>query len=89
MEGIINRITTLAGGRQKVREQTGGEALIALIRQTGREIEAVRSRFDLETDFDLIDSFVMELNALERRYDYLIKEAKRERVTADYRLDII
>lgn len=86
MEGIRNRITTLTAGKQKTQVQTGDAELIELIRQTGREIEAVRSRFDLETDFDLIDSFVMELNSLEKRYDFLIKEAKRERVRADYRL---
>lgn len=56
--------------------------LIQRIQETGREIEAVRSCFDLETDDDLIESYIMEMVSLEKRYDYLIKEAKREKIAA-------
>ena len=45
-------------------------------------IQALQSCFDLETDFDLIDTYALELCSLERRYSYLIKKAKREKIRA-------
>lgn len=49
------------------------------INQLRLQISVVQSHFDIQTDFDLIDSNIHELDSLEKRYTYLIKEAKRRR----------
>ncbi len=87
MEGIINRFSQIANRKpDKTQTLQAGEnerqELMDAIRRTAGELEAVRSRFDLETDFDLVDACILELNSLERRYDYLIKEARRQRIAA-------
>lgn len=49
------------------------------INQLRLQISVVQSHFDVQTNFDLIDSNIHELDSLEKRYTYLIKEAKRRR----------
>ncbi len=87
MEGILSRITRVALGAQiQKKETTAAEErrlqLLEQIRETGKEMAAVRSRFDLETNFDLIDAYILEMESLEKRYGYLIKEAKQAKIAA-------
>lgn len=72
--------------RTRVREEiaareAGRVELMGLLRETSRRLAAVRSCFDNETNGDLMDSYILELDALERRYGYLLKKAKRENIT--------
>ncbi len=85
MEGIIGRALPRASAR-KEQAQDGSEELLALIRQTGRELETVRSRFELETDFEMVEAHILELNSLEKRYDCLIREAKKRHVEGKVRI---
>lgn len=86
MEGITAILSRLPIVRQREKEmanavQSRAELLKAL-RETSREINAVQSCFDHETNFDMIESYIMQMDSLEKRYSYLIKKAKREHIAA-------
>lgn len=49
---------------------------VQAIRETQRQISAVRSRFDMQSDADLIEASIYELDALQARYRFLIKQAR-------------
>lgn len=85
MEGIIGRVLPRASAHREQAED-GSEELLALIQQTGKELETVRSRFELETDFEMVEAFILELNSLEKRYDCLIREAKRRHIAGKVRI---
>lgn len=89
-EGILSRVTTPFGlwrtkgstqTEESERAATRAEILTAL-QETAQRLAAIRSCFDCETDFDMIDSYILELDALEKRYSYLIKRAKQEQIRA-------
>lgn len=65
------------------REATPQEdVLICEINEIKRQIDIARRHFDLQLNFDLIDSDIYQLNALEAQFSYLIKKAKRDKTTA-------
>lgn len=49
---------------------------IAAIREVCALIEQVENRFAFETDPDLIESCVYELQSLQARYRYLLRESR-------------
>ncbi|MEG2428927.1 MAG: DUF2508 family protein [Oscillospiraceae bacterium] len=56
--------------------------LLGEIKDIQLQIESVRSCFDMTTDFDLTDAYIMELYALEKKHSYLMKIAKSKEITA-------
>ena len=46
------------------------------------QLRQVRAAFQQVTDPDLINACVYEMNALQRRYSYLLQRVKEERLTA-------
>lgn len=55
--------------------------LIKEINETKLALEAAYSQFEYVVDPDLIDSCIYELNAIQKRYKYLLKQAKASDVT--------
>ena len=55
--------------------------LIKEINETKLALEAAYSQFEYVVDPDLIDSCIYELNAIQNRYKYLLKQAKASDVT--------
>ena len=95
MEGIANLLNRVArvpedGLRTLFRpaDQAAAEAsarredLMEQLRETSRQLGAVRSCFEAETNFDMIDSYIMQLDALEKLYSYLLKQARQEHIAA-------
>lgn len=92
MEGILRQIRRLPFGKllikesaaeiTRAKEEKKRAAFFAELEEVREQIRAVQSAFDAETDFDLIDTYTLELCALEQRYSYLIKRAKKEHITA-------
>lgn len=92
--GVQQQIGKRAGGwlqewvrarLRKYREtpaETGSEILERL-RETSRALSCLRSCFDLETDPDLMDSYILELGALEKRYSYLLRRAREEEIRVE------
>ena len=80
MEGILRTfIRPINAVREKAmpkpRENDG---LVEEIEAIKAQLRNVQNRFDLYTDFDMTDSCIYEMEALEARYRYLIKRAKEE-----------
>ena len=52
--------------------------LINQIRDTSQRLAAAYSRFEIESNEDLLDSIIYEIQSLKALYRYLIKRAKTE-----------
>lgn len=52
------------------------DLLIKEINKTKHALDAAYSQFEYVVDPDLIDSCIYELNAIQNRYKYLLKQAK-------------
>ena len=57
--------------------------IIESIREVCRQIDYVNTRFSMESDSDLIEACIYELEALRSRYRYLLKIAKLQGISAD------
>lgn len=55
--------------------------LIHEINKTRLALEAAYSSFENVVDPDLIDSCIYEMNAVQDRYKFLLKQAKAENIT--------
>ena len=62
-------------------EKTAEENLLEDIRAVCRQMDAARARFEMEQDEDLVEASIYELESLKARYRYLIKRAKREKLS--------
>lgn len=89
--GIQQRIGKRSGGMLQAwvqaRLRKGNEAgaaaggeILERLQETSRALSCLRSCFDLETDPDLMDSYILELGALEKRYSYLLRRAREENI---------
>ncbi|MBR5537000.1 MAG: DUF2508 family protein [Clostridia bacterium] len=63
--------------KQQEHQRLLGEYYDTLI-----QLRQVRAAFQQVTDPDLINACVYEMNALQRRYSYLLQRVKEERLTA-------
>lgn len=68
---------------------TEGEAILAAIRQIQLQMECVRSSFQDATDEALIDSYIYEIIALQKKYEYFLKAAKEMGLTNGYQRSAI
>lgn len=84
MEGIVQLINRLPmiKVKEKVVIDTKKTDLMEHIKETQTRLNAMRSAFECETNFDLIEVYILEIDALERQYSYLIKEAKQMHIAA-------
>lgn len=90
MEAILNIVSKADEIKQQIKSKflskqkeqetvNEKEQIISSLKETEQEIKNARSKFDMQTDFELIDISILELNALEKKYSYLLKEAKKQR----------
>lgn len=61
--------------------------LQASIEKTRRDLDIAYAGFDDATEADLIDSYIYEINALQKRYKYLIDLASAEHIPVDEALN--
>lgn len=61
-----------------------GEQILRAIRQIQIRLECARCSFAAATDEALIDSYIYEIIALQKKYDYFLKEAKEIGLTNGY-----
>ena len=71
------------------RLMTEGQAILAAIRQIQLQMECARSSFEDATDEALIDSYIYEIIALQKKYEYLLKTAKEMGLTNSYQRSAI
>ncbi len=62
--------------RKKQKRPNAYDLLINEINKTKVALEAAYSNFENVVDPDLIDSCIYELNAVQNRYRFLLKQAK-------------
>ena len=68
--------------KQKAEKlMTEGESILAAIRQVQLQLECARSSFQNATDETLIDSYIYEIIALQKKYEYFLKSAKEMGLT--------
>lgn len=58
------------------KKRPNEDLLIKEINKTKNALDAAYSQFEYVIDPDLIDSCIYELNAIQNRYKYLLKQAK-------------
>lgn len=58
------------------KKRPNEDFLIKEINKTKLALEAAYSQFEYVVDPDLIDSCIYELNAIQNRYKYLLKQVK-------------
>lgn len=49
------------------------------LRETQRQIDSVRSRFDMQSDGDLIEACIFELDALQARHRFLMRQIRQKK----------
>lgn len=82
MEGILQTFLKPIYATKTKSKSTvvKNDDVIAEINAVKEQLRNVQNRFDLYTDFDLTESCIYEMEALEARYRYLIKQAKSQNV---------
>ena len=58
------------------KEKADADGTLQQLRDTRRQIDCVRASFDMQSDGDLIESCIYELDALQARYRFLFKRIK-------------
>ncbi len=61
-----------------LRENTPPDPVILAVRDICARMDAVQSRFEMETDPDLIEGCIYELESLRAQYRYLLRTARKE-----------
>ena len=79
MDGVIAGVLHLAATRKE--EDQGSKQLIAEIESVRQSIDVVAARFDYQSDPDLVEACIYEMQALAARYRYLTREARRQGIT--------
>ncbi len=80
MEGVINQAFRFFGIVRKAEEKSGAslrdQQLIDDISDIKMKLNSAHSRFDYALDDELVESTIYEIESLESRYGYLLKQAK-------------
>lgn len=71
-----------------VREERAPHPIIEAVREVCECIDAVQSRFEQETDPDLIEAAIYELQSLRAKYRYLLRTARNEGITCEERVHL-
>lgn len=73
MERLVQRL---------IRQDEVVHPIIESIRSVCERMDVVQSQFELETDPDLIEATIYELQSLRARYRYLLKTARMQGITS-------
>lgn len=64
-----------------LREDAPPDPIILAVRDICARIDAVQNRFEMETDPDLIEGCIFELESLRAQYRYLLRTARNNGIT--------
>ena len=73
MERLVQRL---------IRQDEVVHPIIESIRSVCERMDVVQSQFEVETDPDLIEATIYELQSLRARYRYLLKTARKQGITS-------
>ena len=75
--------------RQKLlRADAEPHPIIIAIREVCDRIDEAQSRFELESDPDLIESAIFELQSLRAKYRYLLRTARMQGIACQERVHL-
>ncbi len=57
--------------------------IIDNIEEIKKEMYLIRNKFNMETDESLIDSYIYQMEALNKKYQYFIRQAKKTGIRAE------
>ena len=78
----VERVDGMQSFRRLVlREDTSPDPIIVAVRDLCARMDAVQMRFQMETDPDLIEGCIYELESLRAQYRYLLRTARKEGIT--------
>ena len=66
-----------------LRNEAEPHPVVCAIRQVCADIDAAQSRFEQETDADLIEASIYELQSLRAKYRYFLRVARMEGVVCN------
>lgn len=66
-----------------------GEEILSALRQIQLQLECAQSSFCDVTDESLIDSYIYEIIALQKKYEYFLKAAKELGLTNGFQRNVI
>lgn len=66
-----------------MKKNKSGNEILNSIEDLKKEMNIVKSHFDMETDEYLIDSYIYQMEALNKRYQYYLKQAKKNGMKAN------
>lgn len=75
MEGVLNG--TFNNVFKQSESDKSGDELLCEIEAVKQGLNSVSSRFEFQSDPDLVESCIYEMQALTARYRYLLREARR------------
>ena len=64
---------------------TEGEKLLLAIQEIQTRLICARQGFQAATDEALVDSYIYEITALQKKYDYFLRTAKEMGLTGPFR----
>jgi len=67
-------------------EQEDNEQLVAEIRYVRERLTTMQELFDLTSDSDMIDFYIHEINALNARYRFLLREIREKQIKCPYNM---
>lgn len=71
--------------KSKENLQTEGEEILLAIQEVQTKLVCARQGFETATEEALVDSYIYEIIALQKKYDYFIKTAKEMGLTGPFR----
>ena len=77
MEGVISQAVRFFSTARKAEEKSEADRCNQqLIGDIKMKLDSARCRFDYALDEELVESTIYELESLESRYSYLLKQAR-------------
>ena len=65
-----------------VKTEDQPHELLTAIRDVSRQLDNAKLRFEMESDSDLLEACLYEMEALRARYRYLLRMARLQGITA-------
>lgn len=81
LTNLFSKYFTSTMHKENVVYKKNYDSIIIQLKDVSTRLRVLKCLFNLETNFDLIESYIAEINALEKKYSYLIKQAKIKSVS--------
>ncbi len=88
MESVIAGFIETAAKLRRLAASNRHTQLLGEIEQVKKRLENVSAQFDQQSDPDLLDECIYEMQALTARYRFLTREAREQGVTQELKASL-